>query len=184
MMRVYRSIINYIRRRTQKIHTIASIGDDVLIDPTVQFHYQQHLHIEHYCRIGQDCYINAEGGCTVGAGTIMAPEVWILSSTHRYEQSNLLPYDEVDEARPVHIGKGCWLGWGAKICPGVTIGAGAVIAAGSVVVKNVPKGAIVGGNPATIIKYRQDIDFIDSAIENAQYYIKAKKEKNLKRRIK
>jgi Acetyltransferase (isoleucine patch superfamily) len=57
---------------------------------------------------------------------------------------------------PVTIGNDVWIGRGAKILSGVSIGDGAVIAAGSLIVKNIPSYAVAGGNPARIIKYRFD----------------------------
>lgn len=56
--------------------------------------------------------------------------------------------------RPVEVGHDVWIGHGAFIRAGVKVGHGAVIAAGSVVVKDVPPYAIVGGNPATVIRTR------------------------------
>ena len=53
---------------------------------------------------------------------------------------------------PVHIGRNAWIGVGAIILPGVTIGDNAVVAAGSVVTKDVAPNTIVGGNPAKFIK--------------------------------
>ena len=52
------------------------------------------------------------------------------------------------------VGKNCWIGTRCLILPGVTINEGAVVAAGSVVTKDVPEMAIVAGNPARIVKYR------------------------------
>lgn len=54
------------------------------------------------------------------------------------------------------IGNDVWVGYGATIMPGVTIGDGAIIATASVVTKDVPPYAIVGGNPAALIRYRFD----------------------------
>jgi maltose O-acetyltransferase len=54
--------------------------------------------------------------------------------------------------KPVTIGHNVWIGGRAVINPGVTIGDNAVVASGAVVVKNVPANAVVGGNPARIIK--------------------------------
>ncbi|MGP0585237.1 maltose acetyltransferase domain-containing protein [Paenibacillus timonensis] len=54
--------------------------------------------------------------------------------------------------KPVNIGNNVWIGGRDVIVPGVTIGDNAVIATGAVVTKNVPNGAVVGGNPAKIIK--------------------------------
>lgn len=54
-------------------------------------------------------------------------------------------------ARPVEIGERCWIGGGAIILAGVTIGDGAIVGAGSVVTKDVPTGATVVGSPARIV---------------------------------
>ena len=81
---------------------------------------------------------------------MLAPGVHIYTATH--------PLDAVDRnsgqeyGKPVTIGHNVWIGGRAVINPGVTIGDNAVVASGSVVVKNVPANAVVGGNPARIIK--------------------------------
>ncbi|WP_368486575.1 CatB-related O-acetyltransferase [Spiroplasma sp. DGKH1] len=54
------------------------------------------------------------------------------------------------------IGNDVWIGYGAIIMPGITIGNGAIIGAKSLVTKDVPPYAIVGGNPAKVLKYRFD----------------------------
>lgn len=63
----------------------------------------------------------------------------------------------------VVVGNDVWIGYGAKIVEGITIGNGAVVAAGAIVTKDVPPYAIVGGVPAKVIKYRfseEDIEFL------------------------
>ncbi|WP_339112888.1 CatB-related O-acetyltransferase [Thioclava sp. GXIMD2076] len=62
---------------------------------------------------------------------------------------------------PVKVGNDVWIGQDVLIRNGITIGDGAVVAAGSVVVKDVPPYAIVGGNPAKVIRYRFDEDLIE-----------------------
>lgn len=52
------------------------------------------------------------------------------------------------------VGHDVWIGYGATIMPGITIGDGAILATGSVVTKDVPAYAVVGGNPATVLRYR------------------------------
>jgi len=55
---------------------------------------------------------------------------------------------------PVHIGRGAWIGFGACVLPGVTIGEGAIVAARAVVVEDVPGHAVVAGNPARVVRGR------------------------------
>ena len=121
-----------------------------------------------YSYIGPGVLINAQGGVKVGEGTILAPEVTILSSSHDYLSGNLLPYDIYDLNKSVSIGKGVWIGYRALICPGVIIGDGAIIAMGAVVVKNVGRGEIVGGNPARLISKR-DVSKIDTILDKNDF---------------
>jgi maltose O-acetyltransferase len=87
---------------------------------------------------------------TIGKGCMIGPAVQIYTAMHPInaaERSSGLEF-----AKPVTIGSDVWIGGGAIICPGVSIGDRAIIAAGSVVIKNVPSDVMVGGNPCTIIK--------------------------------
>lgn len=85
-----------------------------------------------------------------------------------------MPYDNVTYLQGVVIGKNVWIGDHTMICPGVKIGDGAVIAMGSVVSRDVPSCAVVGGNPATVIKMR-DMELYDRLLEEGKYYLKEKK---------
>lgn len=91
---------------------------------------------------------------TVGEYTMIANDVIIHTSTHDY---NLHPMWLKRIDRPVKIGKHVWIGTGAIILPGVDIGDYSVVGAGAVVNRHVPEGAIVAGNPARIIKFRDDL---------------------------
>jgi acetyltransferase-like isoleucine patch superfamily enzyme len=78
--------------------------------------------------------------------------VQVLARGHDYNYFNEERQLKITE-KPIHIKKGAWIGSGSIILGGVTIGIHSVVAAGSVVSKSVPDYAIVGGNPAKIIKY-------------------------------
>ena len=72
-------------------------------------------------------------------------------------------YADENNKYPVIIGNDCWIGYGANLIAGVTIGNGAIVLAGAIVTKDVQPYAIVAGIPAKIIKYRysnEDIDFL------------------------
>ena len=87
----------------------------------------------------------------IGDYSMVATNVIFHTSTHDYLSHPMWEY-RID--RPIYVGQHVWIGTGAIILPGVIIEDYSVIAAGSVVNSNVPKGAIVGGNPARILKYR------------------------------
>ena len=112
-------------------------------------------------KVGKGVFINFgctfldQGGITIGDGVFIAPDVKILSEAHPEEPSRrrtLL-------TKPVVIGDRVWIGAGATILPGVTIGENAIVAAGAVVSRDVEPDTIVGGVPARVLrKIRRDED--------------------------
>jgi len=102
--------------------------------------------------MGSSAKILANGPVTIGHDTMIAEGVIINTDTHDYNKRPMWKYKII---RPIEIGNHVWLGTGAIILPGVRIGSYAVVGAGSVVTKHVPECAIVAGNPAKIIKFRQ-----------------------------
>ena len=86
---------------------------------------------------------------------MMGPYCTIYTQNHKYsDTSRPMNQQGFDEEKPVYIGNDVWIGGHVMILPGITIGNGSVIGGGSVVTRNVPDNAVVGGNPAKIIKYR------------------------------
>ena len=110
--------------------------------------------------IGDGCDFYREGHITIGDYCRIAKNVTILTANHDYKSESMVPLGDVDYVKDVVIGRCCWIGTRAIICPGVKIEEGVIVAAGSVVTKSIPKCAIVGGNPAKIIGYR-DIETYD-----------------------
>jgi acetyltransferase-like isoleucine patch superfamily enzyme len=104
-------------------------------------------------------YIETSGGVRIGRYFHPGRGLTIFSTNHNYLDCDRIPYDEVEISGPVTIGDFVWCGANVTIVPGVTIGEGAVIGAGSVVTRDVPPMAVVGGNPAKVIKYRDAAHF-------------------------
>ena len=89
----------------------------------------------------------AIGGIEIGDNVQMGPHVTIVTDNHDLAHRNVL------RCKPVVIGNNVWIGAEVKIMPGVRVGDNAVLAGGAVVTKDVPENAIVGGNPAKVIRY-------------------------------
>ena len=121
-----------------------------------KFSYADRITLGDHVHLGPGADLDGRGGITIKNGTIFGPEVIIYTSNHCYDSKDLgaLPYDNRILLKSVEIGEYCWIGRRVIILPGVVIGKGAIIAAGSVVSKDVPDFAVMAGNPAKIVKYR------------------------------
>ncbi|MEW4220144.1 DapH/DapD/GlmU-related protein [Rossellomorea marisflavi] len=104
--------------------------------------------------IGKDVFFNTgcsfqdRGGIHIGDGSLIGMNVNIATLNHGLDMKTR----NTTYASPVTIGKNVWIGSGATILPGVTIGDRAVVAAGAVVTKDVPEGTVVAGVPAKVVK--------------------------------
>ncbi|MFD2599074.1 sugar O-acetyltransferase [Sphingobacterium corticis] len=128
--------------------TGAEIDESVTIFTPLHINYGKHTKIGKNVFINFDCVFLDMGGITIEDGVLIAPKVSLLSEGHGIlpeERQSLIP-------KPIHIKKNVWIGAGAIILQGVTIGENAVVAAGSVVSKDVPDNAVVGGIPAKLLK--------------------------------
>ena len=96
--------------------------------------------------VNSNCLMMSRGGITIEDDVMIAANVSLLTNNHD-------PYErQVLTCKPIMIRKGAWLGAGATILPGVSVGKYAIVGAASVVTHDVPDYAIVVGSPAKVIK--------------------------------
>lgn len=105
-------------------------------------------HVAEGVFINAGCRFQDQGGIYLGEGALIGHNCVIATLNHSMD-----PETRADlSPAPVHIGAHAWLGGGAIVLPGVTVGEGAVVAAGAVVTKDVAPRTVVGGVPARLIK--------------------------------
>lgn len=86
----------------------------------------------------------------IGDNVWIAPNVGIYAAGHPFDVKERI--GGLEYAFPVTIGDNVWIGGGVQIIGGVTIGANSIVAAGSVVIRDVPEGTLVAGNPCRVIR--------------------------------
>jgi len=115
---------------------------------------QPTLHIGDRAYLGRFVQINAWREVRIEHDVLIGDRVFISDADHLYRNAEL-PIGQQGDAfvGPVTLRSGCWIGIGAVILPGVTVGHNAVVAANAVVTRDVPDRTVVGGIPAKIIKH-------------------------------
>lgn len=125
---------------------IPQLGENITIRPPFFCDYGTNIRFGDAVFLNFNCVILDVVTVTIGDRTQIGPAVQIYAADHPRDAATRR--SGVEFGRPVRIGRDVWIGGGAIVLPGVSIGDNAVIGAGSVVTRNVEAGATVGGNPA------------------------------------
>jgi len=134
------------QRHQLLLERLGSVGEAAEIRPPFFCDYGFNIQLGARVFLNFNCVILDVVEVTIGDGTQIGPAVQIYAADHPRDAA--VRKSGLEFGRPVHIGRNVWIGGGAIILPGITVGDDAVIGAGSVVTKDVPAGATVRGNPA------------------------------------
>lgn len=139
---------------TDQVRTQLSTIIGTKIDPSTTIFPPFHTNFGRSIRLGKNIFINHAcsfldiGGITIEDGVQIGPRVNLTSENH--------PLDPTDRTTlipgPIVIKRNAWIGAGATILPGVTIGENSIVAAGAVVSRDVPPNTVVAGVPAKVVK--------------------------------
>ncbi|MBV9410194.1 MAG: sugar O-acetyltransferase [Acidimicrobiia bacterium] len=129
---------------------LGEIGERSEIRPPFHCDYGSHIRIG--ARVFANCGLIAldVASITIGDDVQIGPHVQLLTPTHPLDAE--LRRAKWEAAKPIVIDQNAWLGGGAIVLPGVTVGENAIVGAGAIVTKDVPPDVVVAGNPARVIR--------------------------------
>jgi len=139
-----------VERHALLVEGLGAVGRGVTVRSPFHCDYGDNIRLGDGVFLNFGCVILDVVAVEIGAGTQIGPGVQILTADHPRDPAARAAMLEF--GRPIRIGANVWIGGGALILPGVTIGDDAIIGAGSVVTRDVPAGATVAGNPARVLR--------------------------------
>ena len=147
------------RRQDLLRQIFGAMGKGVHVDIDFHCEYGKHIFIGDKVIINMNCTFVDNNRIDIGSNVLIASNVQIYTATHstNVHERMVENWSEGQEicrtyALPVRIEDGAWIGGGAIILPGVTIGCNCVIGAGSVVTRSIPDNCVAVGNPCRVIK--------------------------------
>ena len=129
----------------------AEFGEGSYIEPPFHANWAgKHVHFGRHVYANFNLTVVDDTHVYVGDYTQFGPNVVLAVAGHPIDPA--LREQGYQYNLPIHIGRNCWIGAGALILPGVTIGDNTVIGAGSVVTRNIPSGVVAVGNPCRVLR--------------------------------
>jgi putative colanic acid biosynthesis acetyltransferase WcaF len=130
----------------------ATLANDVNIHPLARIDHPWNLTMGKLSSLGDRAWAYCLAPIKIGEKCCIGKDVYLLTGTHDVNDANFKLI-----TKSITINDCCWVATGAYLLPGVTLSEYTVVGAKSVVTRNTEKYSIVGGNPATFIKYRKII---------------------------
>jgi maltose O-acetyltransferase len=137
------------RRRAILRDLFGTGGDTVWMQPPFHCDYGENIRLGERVFFNFNCVVLDVCPVTIGDFTLFGPAVQIYTPLHPFDAA---ARRREEYGKPVDIGADVWVGGGAIILPGVSIGARAVVGAGSVVTRDIPAGMFAAGNPCRVIR--------------------------------
>ena len=139
------------RRQALLREMFAELGEGCYIEPPLHSNWGgKHVHFGDGVYANYNLTLVDDTHIYVGDHTMFGPNVVVTSATHPVLPA--LREQEYEYNLPIHIGRNCWIGAGAIILPGVSIGDNTVVGAGSVVTKDLPANVVAVGNPCRVLR--------------------------------
>ena len=131
------------------LHVITAADRHVSLSTWAFEEHQGHIDIGHNCLLCPGVRIDSASNVVIGDNCMMAAGAYITDSDWHdiYDRTRT-----VGATAPVTLGDNVWIGDGATVCKGVTIGINSIIGAGAVVTNDIPDNVIAAGNPARVVK--------------------------------
>ena len=124
------------------------VDDTFFLIPPFYSDFGENISIGKNVFVNHACTFMDRGGITIEDDVLIGPKVNLITTDHPIDPSER----KTTISQPIVIKKNVWIGAGATVLAGVTIGENSIVAAGAVVTKDVPDNMIVGGVPAKVIK--------------------------------
>ena len=139
-------------KREALLHEMfAEFGEGSYIEPPFHANWAgKHVHFGRHVYANFNLTVVDDTHVYVGDYTQFGPNVVLAVAGHPIDPA--LREQGYQYNLPIHIGRNCWIGAGALILPGVTIGDNTVIGAGSVVTRDIPSGVVAVGNPCRVLR--------------------------------
>ncbi|RJG08509.1 sugar O-acetyltransferase [Massilia cavernae] len=137
-------------QRTRIIGELLGKPSNAVIQPPFYCDYGANINMGQNVYFNFNCVVLDVAPVNIGDHVLFGPAVQVYTATHPLNAAERRK--GLESGKPIVIHDDVWIGGGAVICPGVTIGAGSVIGSGSVVTKDIPAGVFAAGNPCKVIK--------------------------------
>lgn len=134
------------------VTNVGRVGRHVAVETPFICDYGYNITIGHHVVIGRNCTINDVCEVKIGDNCVIGPNVNIFTAGLPIDPKKRQGGQGPQMGKPITIEQDCWIGGGAIILPGRTIGKGSTVGAGSIVTKDVPPFTIVAGNPARVLR--------------------------------
>ncbi len=131
----------------------AKVGRDVVIKPQVKITFPWKLMVGDHVWLGEECWLLNLEHITIADNVCISQRAFLCTGNHNYKSP---AFDLI--VKPIHVEEGAWIGAGAFVGPGVTIGNHAVLAAGSIATRDLEPFGIYQGNPAVWVRQRAVIE--------------------------